>query len=109
MDTPDIPEPSAGVELAPLPRERVGPFVILGVPKDADGATIDGPPWHCKAFSGPGKARPVFPLRTSTGPGRSSAIPSSRLMPPPTSPASTRTSWRVMSQAVWRRLCTDST
>src|SRR5262245_50126940 len=32
---------STGVELAPLPRERVGPFLLLGVPKDADAATID--------------------------------------------------------------------
>jgi hypothetical protein len=29
------------VALAPLSRERVGPFLILGVPKDADDETID--------------------------------------------------------------------
>jgi hypothetical protein len=31
----------SGVELAPLPREQVGPFLILGVPKDADAETIE--------------------------------------------------------------------
>jgi hypothetical protein len=36
MDTP-LP----GVELAPLPREQVGPFLILGVLKDADAETIE--------------------------------------------------------------------
>src|SRR5262249_35670404 len=36
MDTP-LP----GVELASLPREQVGPFLILGVPKDADAETIE--------------------------------------------------------------------
>lgn len=30
-----------GFELAPLPREQVGPFLILGVPKDADAETIE--------------------------------------------------------------------
>jgi hypothetical protein len=30
-----------GVELAPLPRDRVGPFLILGVAKDADAVTIE--------------------------------------------------------------------
>jgi hypothetical protein len=35
MDSPP------GIELTLLPRERVGPFLILGVPKDADAATID--------------------------------------------------------------------
>jgi len=30
-----------GVELAALPREQVGPFLILGVPKDADAETIE--------------------------------------------------------------------
>src|SRR5262245_26486560 len=37
----DSPEPTPGVELVLLPRERVGPFLILGVPKDADAETID--------------------------------------------------------------------
>src|SRR5687767_5241577 len=37
----DTPEPTPGVELVLLPRERVGPFLILGVPKDADAETID--------------------------------------------------------------------
>jgi hypothetical protein len=37
----DTPEPTPGVELAPLPREQVGPFLILGVPKDADADTIE--------------------------------------------------------------------
>src|SRR6476661_7475559 len=37
----DTPEPTPGVELAPLPREQVGPFLILGVPKDADAETIE--------------------------------------------------------------------
>src|SRR5438067_2860192 len=36
MDTPP-----SGVELASLPREQVGPFLILGVPKDADAETIE--------------------------------------------------------------------
>src|SRR5205807_1510662 len=36
MDTP-LP----GVELAPLPREQVGPFLLLGVAKDADAETIE--------------------------------------------------------------------
>ena len=31
---PDAAEPAASVELAPLPREQVGPFLVLGVPKD---------------------------------------------------------------------------
>src|SRR2546421_10555901 len=29
------------VDLAPLPRERVGPFIILGVPKDATDEAIE--------------------------------------------------------------------
>ena len=41
MNTPDPSDPTPGVELAPLPRERVGPFLILGVPKDADAETIE--------------------------------------------------------------------
>jgi hypothetical protein len=34
-------EKSSGIELAPLPRNRVGPFLILGVAKDADAVTIE--------------------------------------------------------------------
>lgn len=30
-----------GLELAPLPRDRVGPFLILGAAKDADAAEIE--------------------------------------------------------------------
>jgi hypothetical protein len=37
----DPSKPTPGVELAPLPREQIGPFLILGVPKDADAETID--------------------------------------------------------------------
>ena len=33
--------PLPGVELAPLPREQVGPFLVLGVPKDADSETVE--------------------------------------------------------------------
>src|SRR3954454_19589645 len=39
--SPDNSEPAASVELAPLPREQVGPFILLGVPKDADTETIE--------------------------------------------------------------------
>jgi hypothetical protein len=38
---PDDEAAAAAVELAPLPREQVGPFLILGVPKDADTETIE--------------------------------------------------------------------
>lgn len=33
--------PQSGIELAPLPRDRVGPFLILGVAKDADADAIE--------------------------------------------------------------------
>lgn len=38
-----VPDPKSDVPIAsaPLPREQVGPFLILGVPKDADDATIE--------------------------------------------------------------------
>jgi len=39
--TADRDTPLPGVELASLPREQVGPFLILGVPKDADAETIE--------------------------------------------------------------------
>jgi hypothetical protein len=41
MNHSGTPDPAPGIELAPLPRERVGPFLILGVPKDADAEAID--------------------------------------------------------------------
>ncbi len=41
MSTSQNPDPAPGIELAPLPRAQVGPFLILGVPKDADADTID--------------------------------------------------------------------
>jgi hypothetical protein len=34
-------EKPSGVELAPLKRDRVGPFLLLGVAKDADADTIE--------------------------------------------------------------------
>lgn len=34
-------QPLPGPELAPLPREQVGPFLILGVAKDADAGAIE--------------------------------------------------------------------
>ncbi|GIW79792.1 MAG: hypothetical protein KatS3mg105_1599 [Gemmatales bacterium] len=40
------------VELAPLPREQMGPFLILGVYKDADSATIDAH-WAQRVIWGP--------------------------------------------------------
>lgn len=38
---PDAAEPTAAVELALLPREQVGPFLLLGVAKDADTETVE--------------------------------------------------------------------
>jgi hypothetical protein len=37
---PDQPAPIV-LELAPLPREQIGPFLLLGVPKDADREQIE--------------------------------------------------------------------
>jgi hypothetical protein len=37
----DKHEQAAPLATPPLPRERVGPFLILGVPKDADDETIE--------------------------------------------------------------------
>jgi len=42
MDSPRNPPPlPVMVELAPLPRNQVGPFLILGVDKDSDRETIE--------------------------------------------------------------------
>jgi hypothetical protein len=57
MDTPTGSETSPGVELTALPRERVGPFLILGVPKDADAATIDAHWARCVLWARQGKTR----------------------------------------------------
>jgi hypothetical protein len=35
------PEDPITLELAPLPREQIGPFLILGVDKDADADTVE--------------------------------------------------------------------
>ncbi|MFO0809214.1 MAG: hypothetical protein U0746_11355 [Gemmataceae bacterium] len=37
----DTPARDPGVEVVPLPRDRLGPFLILGVPKDATDQQID--------------------------------------------------------------------
>jgi len=39
--TGPTPPDDPPVELAPLPRERLGPFLLLGVPKSADDETIE--------------------------------------------------------------------
>ena len=46
-----------GIELAPLPRERVGPFLILGVPKEASAATIEARWAQCVLWARQGKTR----------------------------------------------------
>lgn len=35
------PRPPVVLELAPLPREQVGPFLLLGLPKDAAGEQVE--------------------------------------------------------------------
>ncbi len=37
----ETPAPESGVEVVPLSRERLGPFLILGVPKDATDEQIE--------------------------------------------------------------------
>lgn len=46
-----------GIELAPLPRDRVGPFLILGVPKDADAESIERHWARCVLWARQGKTR----------------------------------------------------
>src|SRR5437763_3371842 len=50
-------EPSLGIELTDLPRERAGPFLILGVPKDADAEAIEARWAQCVLWARQGKTR----------------------------------------------------
>lgn len=58
--THDVP-----IAIAPLPREQVGPFLILGVPKNADDETIEAA-WAQRVLWR-GKGRPLYHSRMSTG------------------------------------------
>lgn len=46
-----------GIELAPLPRDRVGPFLTLGVSKDADAESIERHWAQCVLWARQGKTR----------------------------------------------------
>ena len=51
------PDQETGYELAPLPRERIGPFLVLGVPKDADADAIEARWAQCVLWARQGKSR----------------------------------------------------
>jgi hypothetical protein len=45
----------SGIELAPLPRERIGPFLLLGVAKDSDPEQIESRWAQCVLWARQGK------------------------------------------------------
>jgi hypothetical protein len=47
----------SGVELAPLKRDRIGPFLLLGVAKDADADTIEARWAQCVLWARQGKTK----------------------------------------------------
>ncbi len=70
------------LELAPLPREQLGPFIILGIDKDATAEEIEAA-WAKRVIQG-ARTRFVSLWKTSTGHEMSSTIRTgaSRPMPP---------------------------
>ncbi len=56
------------LQLAPLPRTQIGPFLILGVDKDADKETVESQ-W-AQRLIWRARARRVRRWRTSTGRAR---------------------------------------
>jgi hypothetical protein len=53
----DRDDPALGVELTDLPREQAGPFLVLGVPKDADAETVEARWAQCVLWARQGKTR----------------------------------------------------